>query len=241
PLRGFVAPFDFLPLAEETGLIVAVDRWVMREACRQMRVWQERFPHFASLTISVNVTAQDFAQSDFITAIDEVLRETGLPPECLNLEITERAIIRNEARIKEIFAQLRARKIGLHLDDFGTGYSSLSYLHEFPLTTLKIDRTFVKQMGLNRKHREIVHTIVLLAKNLGMELIAEGVETREDLHLLRRMKCEQAQGYFFARPLDAHSCAQWLEQRIGDPAFPEAETGVSHPTSPSHPDEKLLH
>ncbi|RME07410.1 MAG: EAL domain-containing protein, partial [Deltaproteobacteria bacterium] len=240
PLRGFVAPFDFLPLAEETGLIVAVDRWVMREACRQMRVWQERFPHFASLTISVNVTAQDFAQSDFITAIDEVLRETGLPPECLNLEITESAIIRNEARIKEIFAQLRARKIGLHLDDFGTGYSSLSYLHEFPLTTLKIDRTFVKQMGLHRKHREIVHTIVLLAKNLGMELIAEGVETREDLHLLRRMKCEQAQGYFFARPLDGVSCTQWLEQRDGDAALPEAEEGMSHPTPPRS-EEKLLH
>ena len=241
PLRGFVTPFEFLPLAEETGLIVPIDRWVMREACRQMYAWQKGFPELESLTISVNVSTHDLARSDFIASIDQILRETGLPPKCLNLEITENAIIRNEERIKQIFAQLRARKIELHLDDFGTGYSSLSYLHEFPFTTLKIDRSFIKQMGLNPKHREIVRTIVLLAKNLGMSLIAEGVETREDIHLLRQMDCEQAQGYFFARPLDAPSCAAWLQQRRAAEDSPEETDPLTPHLASSPHEEGLLH
>ncbi len=201
PERGFISPMDFIPVAEETGLIVALGEWTLHEACRQMHHWQHEFPSQDPMFISVNLSTKQFNQPNLIEQVSDILRTTGLNPRALKLEITESAVMENIEVATEMLRQLRALGVQLSIDDFGTGYSSLSYLHRFPIDTLKIDRSFVSRMSGNNENTEIVRTIVVLAQNLGMDVVAEGVETNEQLALLRQLGCEYGQGYYFSRPV----------------------------------------
>lgn len=200
PERGLISPMDFIPVAEDSGQILQLGKWTLKEACRQMRVWQDLYPSDPPLSISVNLSGRQFTQPDLMDQIRATLSETGLDPRSLKLEITESVVMDNIATATEMLKQLRSLGIKLSIDDFGTGYSSLSYLHRFPIDTLKIDRSFVSQMADNNENIEIVRTIVMLAQNLGMDVVAEGVETKEQLALLRKLGCENGQGFFFSRP-----------------------------------------
>lgn len=210
PEQGLVAPDDFIPVAEETGLIVPLGWLVLREACRQMQEWRERFPDFPPLTISVNVSARQLSEAGLVEGIEQVLRDTGLDPTCLKLEITESVVMENAERGAAVLQQLRGLKVRLHLDDFGTGYSSLSYLHQLPLDALKIDRSFVSKIGKEEGNFEIVRTILKLGQSLGMDLIAEGLETAEQLVQLRALNCHYGQGYYFSKPLAARDVERFF-------------------------------
>jgi diguanylate cyclase (GGDEF)-like protein/PAS domain S-box-containing protein len=199
PERGLVMPSDFIPVAEETGLIIPLGQWVLNEACRQMREWQKIYRIDKGVTISVNLSSRQFSQSDLIDQISAALRESGLRPANLKLEITESMVMENFDTAIDMLTQLRGLGVGLSIDDFGTGYSSLSYLHRFPIDTLKIDRSFVTQMTDNTENAEIVRTIVTLARSLSMDVIAEGVESREQLRRLRDLGCDYGQGYLFSK------------------------------------------
>jgi diguanylate cyclase (GGDEF)-like protein len=202
PERGFVPPSEFIPIAEETGLIVEIGQWVLAESCRQMREWQRQSFENRLLTISVNLSGKQFLQPNLISRIKQTLHETDLDPRCLKLEITESIMMENAEAASEMLVQLRALGVQLSIDDFGTGYSSLSYLHRFPVNTLKIDRSFITRMGADGENAEIVRTIMTLASNLGMEVIAEGVETKAQLAQLKSMGCLYGQGYLFSQPLN---------------------------------------
>lgn len=203
PHRGIVSPIEFIPVAEETGLIIPLGTWVLYEACRQLKAWQERFRSVHNLTMSVNLSGRQLSQTNLLSQIDEILECTGIEPSCLKLEITESVLMDNAATSISILEELRSRNIGLCIDDFGTGYSSLSYLHRFPINTLKIDRSFVNEMGGDDENSEIVRAIVMLAHNLGMYVVAEGVETEKHLVQLWALQCEYGQGYFFSKPVSA--------------------------------------
>ncbi|HEX8473336.1 MAG TPA: EAL domain-containing protein [Pyrinomonadaceae bacterium] len=199
PERGLISPMDFIPIAEDTGQIISIGLWTLEQACRQMRQWQKQFPS-ESLFISVNLSGKQFTQPDLIEQVRVTLESTKLDPRSLKLEITESVVMENIDTATEMLRQLRALGVQLSIDDFGTGYSSLSYLHRFPIDTLKIDRSFVMRMVDNSENIEIVRTIVMLAQILGMDVVAEGVETKEQLALLRKLGCENGQGYFFSKP-----------------------------------------
>ncbi|MEP0767867.1 EAL domain-containing protein [Trichocoleus sp. ST-U1] len=211
PKRGLVSPLEFIPVAEETGLMAQLDWWVLREACCQMRAWQERFvqnsepstSNYEQLTIGVNLSAMQFAQSDMVQQIDRIVRETGLETRSLKLEITETCLLEDADAVTAMLEQLRALGVKVGIDDFGTGYSSLGRLHCLPIDTLKIDRSFISGMGDEENRWEIVQTIMTLAHNLGMDVVAEGIETAEQMLQLKRLQCEYGQGYFFSKPVDA--------------------------------------
>jgi EAL domain-containing protein (putative c-di-GMP-specific phosphodiesterase class I) len=208
PERGLVPPSEFIPAAEETGLIIPLGRWVLRESCRQMRRLQEAAGPARPLSLSVNLSGKQFMQPDLVGQVEEILGETGFDPRRLRLEITESAVIENTETVTEMLLRLRALGIRLSMDDFGTGYSSLSYLHRFPVNTLKIDRSFVSG---GAGENEIVRTIIMLARNMGMDIVAEGVETPEQLAYLRQLKCEYGQGFLFSHPLDLKDACELLE------------------------------
>ena len=210
PKHGLISPMDFIPVAEETGLIVPIGQWVLAEACRQTREWQRRFPAHPPLSISVNLSTRQFTQPDLVEQVREVLEETGLDPRCLKLEITESVVMENSAAAAEMLGRLRALGLELSIDDFGTGYSSLSYLHRFPVSALKIDRSFVNQMRDNDENTELVRTIITLARTLGMEVVAEGVETERQLAQLKALECERGQGYYFSKPMEAAAAEGFL-------------------------------
>lgn len=201
PTLGLVSPSKFIPAAEETGLIVSIGEWVLSEACQQMSEWQCQFPS-QPLAINVNLSAKQLVQPDFVEQVRQVLQTTQLAPSSLKLEITESAIAPNTQTATSMLSQLKALGIELCMDDFGTGYSSLSYLHRLPIDTLKIDRSFISCIEFGSENLEIVQTIITLAHNLGMAVVAEGVETAQQLGKLKEMQCEFGQGYFFDRPLD---------------------------------------
>jgi diguanylate cyclase (GGDEF)-like protein/PAS domain S-box-containing protein len=201
PQRGVIQPGDFLPVAEETGLIVPIGRWVLREACRQLREWQLQYPADPALTVSVNLSVKQFIQPDLADQISLYVTAAGLLPGSLRVEITETAIIENAEAAITLLGKLRGLGVRLDLDDFGTGYSSLAYLHRFEMDALKIDRSFVRNVGERGENSEIVRTIVQLARSLKLDVVAEGVETSEQLALLRALECEKVQGYLFAEPL----------------------------------------
>jgi EAL domain-containing protein (putative c-di-GMP-specific phosphodiesterase class I) len=184
--------------------------WVLREACRQLRVWNTQVPSNRSFTVAVNVSARQFVQPDLVDQIAQILDESGVAPFNLRLELTESVTMEDEERAARIFGELKTLGVRLCMDDFGTGYSSLSYLRRFSLDVLKIDRSFVSDMVSNTESREIVKTILRLGRNLGIEVIAEGVETAEQVSLLQSLGCEYAQGYFFSEPLDQSGVAETL-------------------------------
>ena len=210
PSRGLVPPSEFISVAEETGLIIPIGKLVLREACRRMRNWHTRFASDPKLTVAVNLCSRDFLQPDLIDYCKQVLDESGLPPECLKLEITESAVMQDPEAAIAMMLQIKSMKIKLAIDDFGTGYSSLSYLHRFPLDTLKIDRSFVSNMEIDEENMEIARTIVTLARNLGLNVIGEGVETTSQMSVLRYLGCEYAQGYHFSPPLDEDEAARLI-------------------------------
>ena len=212
PQRGTVLPDEFVEVAEETGLIVTIGRAVLREACRQLREWQLQYPQH-ELTMSVNLSAKQFRQPDLVDHIARVLTAWDLAPSSLRLEITETAIIENAQAAVEALGRLRQLGVWVDLDDFGTGYSSLSYLHRFDLDALKIDRSFIARIGEAGENSEIVRTIVNLARGLGMDVVAEGVERPEQLAILRTLGCEKVQGYLFSPPLATEAVRSLLKAR----------------------------
>ncbi|MGF1602247.1 MAG: EAL domain-containing protein [Thermosynechococcaceae cyanobacterium] len=208
PDRGLVPPSDFIPLAEDTGMIVPLGEWLLREACQQMQQWQQQFPREVPLSISVNISSCQFAQADFVSGLCDILAEHPIAEGSLKLEITEGVIMEQAETVAIKLNQLKALGIRLSIDDFGTGYSSLSYLQTFPVDTLKVDRSFVMKMG-HPDSCEIVKTIIMLAHNLKLDVIAEGVETLAQSKLLKEMNCEYAQGYLYSRPV-SHSAVKGL-------------------------------
>ncbi len=202
PERGLVYPMEFIPIAEETGLIVPIGWYVLREACRKMVGWHRQFPSIQPMSINVNLSGRQFLQPDLVDRIRRVLDETRLDPSRLRLEITESMIMEDADSAVLKLEQLRTTGVQLHLDDFGTGYSSLSHLHRLPTHTIKIDRSFVSHLSAADADTEIVSTIVALARALGMHAAAEGLETAEQLSTLRSLDCDYGQGYYISRPLD---------------------------------------
>jgi diguanylate cyclase (GGDEF)-like protein len=211
PRRGVVSPLDFIPVAEETGLIVSIGQWVLEEACRKVREWQLCSPPHRALSLSVNLSARQVAQPDLLDRIKAALEKSRLDPHHLKLEITESVVMDNAEAAALMFKQLRALGVQLSIDDFGTGYSSLSYLHRFPLNYLKIDRSFVMRMTTDNDNA-IVKTISTLAQNLGMQVIAEGIETAEQYEQLKSLGCEYGQGFLFSPPLDTDGVLRLLSQ-----------------------------
>ena len=212
PKRGMVMPGEFLPLAEETGLIVPLGRWVMREACRQMAEWQRNFPQEPPLTISVNASSRELADPGLVPNVARILQETGLDPRSLRIEVTESSIVENQDLTASTLRRLRELGVSLEIDDFGTGYSSLSRLHEYPFSTVKIDRSFVKDLDTEPESLHLVETILRLAQGLGLTVVAEGIETREQLAKLASLGCGYGQGYYFSRPADGRSTEKSIQQ-----------------------------
>ncbi|MGL5807823.1 MAG: two-component system response regulator [Xenococcaceae cyanobacterium] len=202
PEKGLIYPSDFIAIAEETGLIVTIGEWILREACQQLHSWQQKFSLASSLQMSVNLSSRQIKQFDFIDRLEKILVDTNLNGEYLRLELTETMLMDRGEKTIELLSQIKKHKVQLSIDDFGTGYSSLSYLHRFPIDTLKIDRSFVSCINAEGENSQIVNTIILLAHSLGMKAIAEGVETPEQLTQLKKLGCDEAQGYWLAKPIN---------------------------------------
>ena len=212
--RGMVMPGEFLPLAEETGLIVPLGRWVTREACRQMAHWHRNFPQDPPLSISVNASSRELADPELVPNVARILRETGLDPGTLRIEVTESSIVENQDLTASTLRRLQEIGVSLEIDDFGTGYSSLSRLHEYPFSTVKIDRSFVKDLETEPESLHLVETILRLAQGLGLGVVAEGIETREQLSKLTLLGCGYGQGYFFSRPMDSLATEKAIEESV---------------------------
>jgi diguanylate cyclase (GGDEF)-like protein len=210
PRQGMISPANFIPIAEETGLIMEIDFHIMRQACIQLKAWQVQELVPISFTISVNLSVKHFMSFDLLKKIDQILQETGVDGKNLRLEITESDIMGNPEFATKIIEQLQNRHIQLSIDDFGTGYSSLSYLHRLPIDRLKIDRSFVMRIGANGENTEIIQAIIALAHSLDMGTTAEGVETPEQLKQVKALNCEFGQGFLFSRPLDAEATKDLL-------------------------------
>ena len=213
PQRGLVSPNQFIYIAEETGLIVPMGQWILSQACSQMQVWHQQFPQLKSLSVSVNLSGKQLRELNLVDKIDQILAQTDFDSRYLKLEITETILMENPEAARQILTLLKQRKINLSLDDFGTGYSSLNYLHRFPIDTLKIDRFFVSQVESNGDKLAIVRTIINLAHSLGIDAIAEGIETSGQLEQLQSLRCQQGQGYLFSKPLDCQEAEEFLRQQ----------------------------
>jgi PAS domain S-box-containing protein len=208
--RGLVMPNDFIPVADETGIILSINRQLLPEACKQLLSWQQLFPSNPPLSLSVNVSPKQFAQADLPAQIGQLLQQSGMNPHCVDLEITETIAMADAEKSAGMLAGLKALGVGLDIDDFGTGYSSLSRLQSFRVDTLKIDRIFVSRMDSDHETFEIVRVIIMLAHSLGLKLVAEGVETQAQLDLLKGLGCERAQGYLFSKPVDHEAILKLL-------------------------------
>jgi PAS domain S-box-containing protein len=213
--EGILSPIEFIAVAEEIGLIIPMNRQLLREACQHLRYWQYEFPSSPPLTMSVNITSREFAHPDLASEIRKSLEQSGVDPGCLQLEITETIAMGDAEKSGHVLSQLKALGACLSIDDFGTGYSSLSRLHRIPVDTLKIDRAFISHMDSDPESREIVRIIIMLAHNLGLKVVAEGTETEEHVNLLKQLDCEMAQGYFFSRPADDQAMSTLLLGNLG--------------------------
>jgi diguanylate cyclase (GGDEF)-like protein/PAS domain S-box-containing protein len=212
PTRGYLGPEEFIAVAEETGLIRDLGWWNLREACRQMTEWRADYGAYSQLTMSVNLSPKQFLQANLVEDIGSLLHELNLPPQALKLELTESTVMGDPSAAVEMLQQIKSLGVSLAIDDFGTGYSSLSYLHRFPLDTLKIDRSFISSIG-NGEETEIARTILPMASNLHLDVVAEGVETIEQLILLKKLHCKYGQGYYFSKPLSAQEAGSLLAEQ----------------------------
>jgi EAL domain-containing protein (putative c-di-GMP-specific phosphodiesterase class I) len=212
-----VPPADFIPILEETGLIVPVGEWVVRNVCGQIRHWMDQ--GVAPRPVAVNLSPRQFQHKSLVAMVEAILRETGVRPELLELELTETLLMSDAEEAVEMLRQLKGLGVGLAVDDFGTGYSSLSYLKRFPLDTLKIDRAFIRDAANNGDDATLALTIINLAHSMRLKVVAEGVETEDQLAFLRLHGCDEMQGYYFARPLEAAACTQALveDRRLKGP------------------------
>ena len=213
PEKGMIPPDQFISLAEETGLIVPIGTWILEEACRQAAVWQAQIGHAGPISIGVNVSAHQFGEKNFVTLVKDALAKCGVSGAHLKFELTETALIDQPQQVQQVLNDMKALNIQAVLDDFGTGYCSLSYLHRFPFDTLKIDQTFVRGIDAKSKNHDIVHSTIMLAHKLEMDVVAEGIETREEFATLRAMNCEFGQGMLFHPPLAAEDAEKLLEVR----------------------------
>lgn len=239
PQHGLISPVDFIPLAEEKGAILEIGTWAIREACLQLKRWQQKFPLHSSLAVTVNLSSKQFTQPNLIDQVIEILQDADVNPRTLKLEITESVVMENYGTATVLLQQLRALGIELVIDDFGTGYSSLSYLHRLPISWLKIDKSFIKDIAEERERGEIVKTIIALARSLDIRVVAEGVETLDQLAALWRLKCYAAQGFLFSKPAEAETAEtllaltnQWQTtiaslESLAKPAKPFASTSYS--------------
>jgi diguanylate cyclase (GGDEF)-like protein len=209
PAEGSISPAQFIPVAEDCGLIVPIGNWVLREACRQTRAWSDA--GLPALTIAVNVSALEFRQETYLEGVFAALRETGLDPKSLELELTESVLMKRAETAASVLQELRARGIRVAVDDFGTGYSSLSYLRKFPIDALKIDQSFVRQITMAPQDTTIVSAIISMGRSLNLRVVAEGVETIGELEFLQAHQCDEAQGYYFSRPIPHEEFAKFLE------------------------------
>jgi EAL domain-containing protein (putative c-di-GMP-specific phosphodiesterase class I) len=216
PTRGLIPPLQFIPVAEDCGLMLPIGKWVMREACRQTQAWVAA--GFSLKTIAVNVSALEFRDQDFLKNLLAILAETGLDPRFLELELTESVLVKRPELAASILQTVRERGMRVAIDDFGTGYSSLGYLQKFPLDALKIDQSFVRQIGTAGADTSIVTAVIGMAQNLKLRTIAEGVETQEQLEFLQAQHCDDAQGYYFSRPVPPEQFEQLLKCGISDVA-----------------------
>ncbi len=212
PGLGIVEPQAFIGVAEEMGLIVFIGNWVLRKACEQARRWHQASPGEQPLTMSVNVSGRQFKQPDFVEQVEKIVRETQVDPTAIKLEVTETVTMDNAERTIRIVEGLKNLGVRLSIDDFGTGYSSLSYLRRFPINTLKIDRSFVQNLPGNPENLEIVRTIMGLARNLGMDVVAEGAETADEIAHLKALDCDFGQGFFFSKPVDSEEADELLRK-----------------------------
>ncbi|MFN9469479.1 MAG: putative bifunctional diguanylate cyclase/phosphodiesterase [Pseudanabaena sp.] len=206
PTRGMVSPMDFVVIAEETGLVVAVDSWVLHEACQQLVKWKTKFASSHKLKMSINLSAQDIRNPNLLKDIDRILAKTGLDGKSIVLEITESMLIADINQTIELITQIKSRNIQASIDDFGTGYSSLNYIHRLPADYLKIDLSFVNQMQEASRNYQIVRTIIALGNQIGLAVVAEGIETSGQLQILRDLGCRFGQGYLFSKPLSVQEC-----------------------------------
>ncbi|HVN53893.1 MAG TPA: EAL domain-containing protein [Anaerolineaceae bacterium] len=213
PKYRLTSPAEVIPIAEETGLILGIGKWVIREACRQVRKWQEAFPQDPPLEINVNISAKQFYEPDFVDQIESEIREAGISPQSLILEITETVFLDNASLASTVFSRLCRLGVRLQMDDFGTGYSSLGYIHHFPIHTIKIDQSFIRELGGTGKNSELVRAMIAMARDLGMETVAEGIETEAQLEELKQFGCMYGQGYLFSVPLAGKSVETMLKER----------------------------
>ncbi len=215
PERGFIPPVEFIPIAEELDLILPIGQWVLEQAIAQLQDWRQRIPAAAELTMSVNCSRRQLLSSKFSGIVSDALRQHDLPADKLQLELTESIVMDRPDESLQILNELKALGVGLHMDDFGTGYSSLSYLHKLPLNVLKIDRSFVHNVSQRRDYAAVINAIIQLAHNLGMKVVAEGVETAEHVAMLCALDCDFVQGYLFSKPLPPQQAEEFMLARHG--------------------------
>jgi EAL domain-containing protein (putative c-di-GMP-specific phosphodiesterase class I) len=208
--EGLVLPGEFISVADETGIILPINRSLMLEACRQLATWQSEFPSEQPLTMSMNISPKQFAQSDLAREIRGIIEQTGVAPRSVQLEIMETIAMGDAERSADVLAELKSIGVCLSIDDFGTGYSSLSRIQRLPVDSLKVDRTFISTMGDNSDSQEIVKLVIAMAHTLNLRVVAEGTEKEEQISILKRLKCEMAQGYFFSRPGPADTIGDLL-------------------------------
>jgi diguanylate cyclase (GGDEF)-like protein/PAS domain S-box-containing protein len=219
PQLGLVPPAQFIPVAEECGFIVPIGRWVLRESCRQAQEWHDT--RFEPIRVGINISAVELRDKEFVAGVRSVLMETGVDPSCVELELTETSLLRDSKSTTAVLHALKDLGVGLALDDFGTGYSSLSHLKRFPIDALKIDQSFVRDIVTDADDASIVSAVISMGKSLQMRVVAEGVETREQLAFLQQQNCPEGQGYYFSRPVAPIEFAQLLVHRVGSAQFPE--------------------
>jgi EAL domain-containing protein (putative c-di-GMP-specific phosphodiesterase class I) len=212
PIRGPVSPAQFIPVAEDCGLILPIGNWVLREACKQARAWVDSGLTVA--TMAVNISAMQFRDENFLEGVFAILEDTGMDPRSLELELTESVLMKHAESTESILKTLRAKGVQFAVDDFGTGYSSLSYLRKFPIDALKIDQSFVRQITTAPGETNIVTAVISMGRSLKLRVVAEGVETQEELAFLQAHKCDEAQGYYFSPPVLPQQFAKLLETGI---------------------------